>query len=243
MAADHVPGWHLVSTAPASVPEMIPWVRKRAIWLREWLVGRFTSDFENEISREFSTEPGDPWVWKECDPKDFVFLYSRRVAANVRYWMEHFRFSDFPLWRDLDGDNREAIKLDVHFSETLSFLHKIEKLGSLPPPRTTDLDKLVTLPQVAFTESNAKISKDRNELSSTKCLILLAVQQLKAMDETTKITCPEIGKKVGMDPDARLRSELAALRDLKLLGGAKGTRGYWLTHAGVDVAQSSSGAR
>ncbi len=78
------------------------------------------------------------------------------------------------------------------------------------------------------------------ELSETKRLILRAILDLKAAGESSKVTCPQVSAKVKMEPDARLRSELADLRTLRLLGGKKGQRGYWLTDAGIREARAAS---
>ena len=83
------------------------------------------------------------------------------------------------------------------------------------------------------TESSVSGSEDRLDLSATKQLILRAVLDLGATKPKNKLSSAAIGTKAKLHPDARLRIELAALRDLKLLGGEKGSRGYWLTQAGV----------
>ena len=75
------------------------------------------------------------------------------------------------------------------------------------------------------------------DLSATKRLILKAIFELGALDEQQNVSCPKTATKVKMNPDARLRSELANLRTLKLLGGKKGQRGYWLTPTGIREAQ------
>ena len=74
------------------------------------------------------------------------------------------------------------------------------------------------------------------DLSDTKRLILKAIFELGAVEKQQNVSCPQTATKVKMNPDARLRSELADLRTLKLLGGKKGQRGYWLTPAGIREA-------
>jgi len=80
-----------------------------------------------------------------------------------------------------------------------------------------------------------------NDLSETRKLILQAVCDLGATDEVTKVSAPKIAAKLRVPADNRLRKELADLRMLKLLGGEKGTQGYWLTEEGSQcVVQTSS---
>jgi len=85
-------------------------------------------------------------------------------------------------------------------------------------------------------------SEDRHDLSETKLLILRGLLEMGATKESKKITCPMIAKKTKMGAGTRLRNELAALRDLNLLGGAKRTIGYWLTDDGIREAKTSSSA-
>jgi hypothetical protein len=76
------------------------------------------------------------------------------------------------------------------------------------------------------------------ELSATKKLILKALIELHAVDTTHAVSCPTLAQHMKMAADTRLRGELADLRSLQLLGGAKGERGYWLTAAGLKAAQA-----
>lgn len=78
------------------------------------------------------------------------------------------------------------------------------------------------------------------ELSDTKKLVLCAVLELGAVDEQHKVASSAIGLQSKLSSGSRIRTELAALRDLKLLGGDKGVRGYWLTSAGISEAKSAS---
>lgn len=84
--------------------------------------------------------------------------------------------------------------------------------------------------------STADEGQRRIELSMTTRLILRAVVSLGATDELKKVGAIEIARESKMDCDARLRGELATPRDLQLLGGPKGVRGYWLTPFGVQQA-------
>lgn len=76
------------------------------------------------------------------------------------------------------------------------------------------------------------------DLSDTKKLILRAVLELRATDEQSKVFAPQIAEKMGIAADNRLREELAFLRSFQLLGGQKGSRGYWLTKTGLHCVNS-----
>ena len=78
------------------------------------------------------------------------------------------------------------------------------------------------------------------DLSNTKMLLLRTVFELGAMSSDKKVTGSDIARCSKMPADQRLRSELAALRDLKLLGGQKGERGYWLTATALDYVGKSN---
>ena len=100
----------------------------------------------------------------------------------------------------------------------------------------------IALPPAPAEKPDVAPPLERLNLSSTKRTVLKAVYELGATEEAKKVTAPVIGTRAKMAPDARLRNELAGLRDLKLLGGFKGVQGYWLTDAGIREVQLSRGA-
>jgi hypothetical protein len=65
------------------------------------------------------------------------------------------------------------------------------------------------------------------------------VMALGATEEVKKVSAPQILDRLKGIADNRLRAELSSLRELQLLGGAKGTQGYWLTQSGLEVANRS----
>lgn len=85
----------------------------------------------------------------------------------------------------------------------------------------------------ATNEQATTVPKD---LSATKMLVLRTVMELGATEEVKKVSAPQILEKLKGIADNRLREALSNLRELKLLGGAKGAQGYWLTKSGLKVA-------
>jgi hypothetical protein len=79
-----------------------------------------------------------------------------------------------------------------------------------------------------------------HDLSQTKKLVIKTVWNLQATHDGNCVSAGKIAETLGVVADTRIRNELAALRDLNLLGGKKGARGYWLTDAGVRAAKTVS---
>ncbi|MCC6493490.1 MAG: hypothetical protein IT424_10760 [Pirellulales bacterium] len=104
-------------------------------------------------------------------------------------------------------------------------------------PRQSDDSPDASPVAVPQSETGSVAPKD---LSTTRKLILEAILDIGAVDETNKVSAPQIAEKLRGLTDKRLREELAVLRTLKLLGGSKGARGYWLTPAGTQCARTLS---
>jgi hypothetical protein len=91
-----------------------------------------------------------------------------------------------------------------------------------------------TTPDTTASTTASLILKD---LGTTKKLLLRAVLKLGAIEKTKFVYGWKIAKFMGINADSRFRGEISDLRPLKLLGGDKGSQGYWLTPIGLECAR------
>lgn len=151
---------------------------------------------------------------------------------------------NYPLTHEEDIFLRQATALaaeyDVELRRASSATYEGAENGAAENAKApVHPEKTMTTP--VNTQATPGQTKSHLDLSITKCMILQAVKELGAKCEESKVGCAAIARQTKMAPDARLRTELAALRELQLLGGDKGTRGYWLTTVGLrQVSRDSS---
>jgi hypothetical protein len=76
------------------------------------------------------------------------------------------------------------------------------------------------------------ISTDTKEklenLGTVKLIILKGLLDCGAVGSENSIPASLLAQKIKMENDSTLKSHLSWLRDLRLVGGAKGQRGYWI---------------